>query len=236
MTTWLMKIGQKANNIMIKSIIKSVSIFAISLMVFFVYESDFSILNEDYYLILGYIFTISIISYYFYESESSYKKKHTNSISIKIFKYVSEFIYISSILISINSILIDNFLSLEFHDNINIVYMGISLSAISIALFISAKISLGTNYSPCFDHKKPNKIVDTGLYGYIRHPIYTANILLVLSILIISGSYFLIINLFLITIFYLVSAFREEKYLVSKFSGYRRYSSKTGMFIPRYKK
>ena len=79
-----MRIGQKANNVMIKSIIKSVSIFIISLMVFFVYGADFSILNEDYYLILGYIFTISIISYYFYESESSYKKKHTNSISIKI--------------------------------------------------------------------------------------------------------------------------------------------------------
>jgi len=223
---------------MIKSMVKSISAFIISFIVFFVNNSsyNFQSIIKEYYLILAYIFTISIISYYFYESESSYKNKNGNSISVKVFRYISEFIYISSIIISINSILIDDFLFLEFHNNINIMYMGISLSAFSIALFISAKISLGNNYSPCFDQKKPNKIVNSGLYRYMRHPIYTSNILLVLSILIISGSYLMVVNLSLITAFYIISAFREERYLISKFSNYRRYSDKTGMFIPKYKK
>lgn len=197
---------------------------------------NFVFLFDNYGTVLIYMFTISVISYYFYESESSYKKRKSNTISIKAFKYVSEFIYISSILVSVNSILIDNFLNLEFHNNINIMYLGISLSAFSIGLFISAKITLGNNYSPCFDQKKPYKIIDQGLYKYIRHPIYTSNILLVLSICIISGSYLVFFNLLLITIFYILSAFREERYLIRNFSYYKRYSDKTGMFIPKYKK
>ena len=108
------------------------------------------------------------------------------------------------------------------------------MSAIAISLFISAKISLGNNYSDCFEQKKPNKIVKTGLYSTVRHPIYTSNIILVLSVLVISGSYLIFISLILITLFYTISAFREEKYLVNRFPSYARYSKKTGMFVPKY--
>ena len=76
-------------------------------------------------------------------------------------------------------------------------YFGISLSAISIALFISAKISLGGNYSDCYNQKKPKQIIRDGLYGIVRHPIYSSNILFILSVLVISGSYLIIINLML---------------------------------------
>ena len=80
-----MKKEQKASNIMIKSIVKSISAFIVSFIVFFINNSsyDFQSVIEEYYLILAYIFTISIISYYFYESESSYKNKNSNSISVR---------------------------------------------------------------------------------------------------------------------------------------------------------
>ena len=147
---------------------------------------------------------------------------------------MSRYLHVSTVVIAINSILIDNFLNMEFHDNINYLFFGISLSSISMALFISAKISLGKNYSPCFSQRTPSNITSNGLYKYVRHPIYTANVLLLSGTLIISGSYLIIFNILLLTFFYVSSAFREEKYLINKFPHYRKYSKKTGMFIPKY--
>ena len=195
-------------------------------------DSYYNSINENI-LFIVYILMISFISQYLYSSSQKNKDKEL-SISLSLFKYLSHFIRVSSVVIAINSLLIDNLFGYEFHDSITFVYIGISLSAISISLFISAKISLGVNYSDCYSQKTPKKIVNTGLYSIIRHPIYSSNILLVISVLIISGSYLIIINLILISLFYVISAFREERYLINRFSNYNKYSKKTGMFVPKY--
>ena len=93
--------------------------------------------------------------------------------------------------------LIGNFLGLEFHDNLLFSYIGISISSIAIALFISSKITLGKNYSPCYDQRKPKSITSSGLYKYVRHPIYTSNVLLLIGTFVISGSYLMLINIFI---------------------------------------
>ena len=123
-----------------------------------------------------------------------------------------------------------------FHDNSFFSYIGISISSIAIALFISSKITLGKNYSPCYDQRKPKSITSSGLYKYVRHPIYTSNVLLLIGTFVISGSYLMLINIFILSLFYIISAYREEKYLINNFSYYSTYSRKTGMFIPKYRK
>ena len=191
-------------------------------------------LFKDNIVILIFIISISYLSIYYYEKDLSYKQRSKNKISIHIFRFMSRYLHVSTVVIAINSILIDNFLNMEFHDNINYLFFGISLSSISMALFISAKISLGKNYSPCFSQRTPSNITSNGLYKYVRHPIYTANVLLLSGTLIISCSYLIIFNILPLTFFYVLSAFREEKYLINKFPHYRKYSKKTGMFIPKY--
>ena len=157
-------------------------------------------------------------------------------ISISIFKIISKVIHFTTIVIVCDSILMENFLNLEFHDNPLFTNIGISVSSIAISLFISSKIALGNNYSPCYDQRKPKNITSSGLYKYVRHPIYSSNILLLIGALLISGSYLMLINIFIISFFYVLSAYREEKYLINNFSYYSSYSKKTGMFIPRYRK
>ena len=221
-------------------IINSFALF-ISIALAFLYggEGDMSSLINLLYnniVVLLFVFTISSISLYLYDKDEEYTKNSKNKISLSLFKVVSKFIHITTIIIVCDSVLIDNFMGLEFHDNDFFSYIGISLSALAISLFISSKITLGKNYSPCYDQRKPKSITSSGLYKYVRHPIYSANILLLIGTFIISGSYLMLINIFLLSLFYAISAYREEKYLINNFDYYNKYSKKTGMFLPKYRK
>ena len=227
---------------MIKSITRTSIIFISSYIIFLIYCSfliDESLLDSIIKIsmnipILLYIYTISIISFYFYNSDKVYLRNKKSNISLKVFSIISEFIHITSVVICINSVLLDYFIYMEIHNSSDIRYIGVAISSIAIALFISSKVSLGKNYSPCYDQRIPDNITTGGIYKFVRHPIYLSNILLLFGIFIISGSFLIIGNFLLLVVFYTISAFREEKYLINKFPEYLSYSKKTGMFIPKY--
>jgi len=74
--------------------------------------------------------------------------------------------------------------------------------------------------------QKDQKVVDTGLYGVVRHPMYAVTTLLFLSIPLVLGSYigFLI---FLIYPFLLVKRIKnEEEVLEAGLEGYKEYKKK----------
>jgi len=207
-------------------------------MIAYFYQVDTNIqsLISENIIVLLFVFVISIISLYLYDNDDSYNKKPKNKFSLSVFKIVSKLIHVTTIIIVCDSILIDNFLGLEFHDNLLFSYIGISISTIAISFFISSKITLGKNYSPCYDQRKPKNITSSGLYKYVRHPIYSSNILLLIGTFMISGSYLMLVNIFILSFFYTISAYREEKYLITNFNYYNGYSKKTGMFLPKYRK
>lgn len=67
------------------------------------------------------------------------------------------------------------------------------------------------------------KVIDTGLYGYVRHPMYAATILLFLTIPLILGS---IISFIIFLIYPILIAKRiksEEKVLEKQLQGYTEY-------------
>ena len=200
---------------------------------------DLTILNKqisEHFIVLMFVFVISFISLYLYESDDRYINRNKNNFSMSLFRFISKFIHMGTVIIVCDSLFIDNFLGLEFHDNTLFAYIGITISSIAIALFISSKITLGKNYSPCYDQRKPKNITSSGLYKYVRHPIYSSNLLLLVGTFIISGSYLMLINIIILSLFYVISAYREEKYLINNFTYYKNYSKNTGMFVPRYKK
>ena len=210
----------------------------VSFIIAFFYKVDSNIqtLISENIIVLLFVFVISLISLYLYDNDTIYNKKPKNKFSLSIFKMISKLIHVTTIIIVCDSVLIDNFLGLEFHDNLLFTYIGISISTIAISLFISSKITLGKNYSPCYDQRKPKNITSSGLYKYVRHPIYSSNILLLIGTFMISGSYLMLVNIFILSFFYTKSAYREEKYLITNFNYYNGYSKKTGMFLPKYRK
>ena len=70
------------------------------------------------------------------------------------------------------------------------------------------------------------KVIDTGLYGIVRHPMYSATVLLFLAMPLVLGS---IISFFVFLLYPILIAFRikgEEKLLEAELPGYSEYKKK----------
>jgi protein-S-isoprenylcysteine O-methyltransferase Ste14 len=96
-----------------------------------------------------------------------------------------------------------------------------------IAYILYAEVLKENTYlSRTIEVQKNQKVIDTGLYGIVRHPMYSATLLLFLSMPLVLGS----IYSFLIFLAYpLIIAKRikeEEKFLEKELEGYREYKQK----------
>lgn len=70
------------------------------------------------------------------------------------------------------------------------------------------------------------KIIDTGLYGIVRHPMYTATILMFLSIPLILGSLISFVIFLFYPVIIIMRIRNEEKILEEGLSGYTEYQKK----------
>lgn len=70
------------------------------------------------------------------------------------------------------------------------------------------------------------KVIDTGLYGIVRHPMYTATILLFLAMPLVLGSWISFGIMLLYPVIILLRIRNEEKVLEAGLEGYREYKLK----------
>ena len=78
----------------------------------------------------------------------------------------------------------------------------------------------------------PHAIVQTGPYRRVRHPVYTANLLLLGGIALATGSLWMVLDLVVLAVFYLRSAVLEERALRQEHPDYAGYMLRTGRFLP----
>ena len=71
------------------------------------------------------------------------------------------------------------------------------------------------------------KVIDTGLYGLVRHPMYLATLLMFLPMPLILGSLWGLIPFALYPIIIVVRILNEEKVLCAELDGYADYKKKT---------
>lgn len=74
--------------------------------------------------------------------------------------------------------------------------------------------------------EKGQTVVDTGLYGIVRHPMYMATILLFLMIPIVLGSWYALIALAFYPVIIIVRLKDEEDLLTRELPGYAEYKKK----------
>ncbi len=80
--------------------------------------------------------------------------------------------------------------------------------------------------------KQNGELSTTGLYRYVRHPMYSSVLLFALGIALHAGSAIkYLLALFLYVLFHLKSVY-EEKYLRLKYPEYAQYSARIPRFIP----
>ena len=113
-----------------------------------------------------------------------------------------------------------------------VVYLGVIIFILSYVLYAEV-LRENTYLSRTIKVSDEQKVIDSGLYGIVRHPMYTATIFLFLSMPLILGS---LIAFFIMLIYPFLIAFRainEEKFLIKELKGYKEYTNKVKYrFIP----
>lgn len=112
------------------------------------------------------------------------------------------------------------------------VILGRSLEVLGIIGVLVSAASLRRSLTVVPIPKEEGQLSTTGLYRYVRHPMYSSVLLLALGISLNSGSvikYLLTLSLYVLL--HLKSVY-EEKYLKLKYSDYAEYSARIPRFIP----
>lgn len=113
-------------------------------------------------------------------------------------------------------------------------WVNLILAAIGIVIIIVSMLQLNKSLSPFPTPKKNSELVVTGLFGYVRHPIYSGILITTFFLAIyLNSGYKLMITVLLTILFYYKSSYEEEQ-LDKTFPGYESYKASTGRFYPRF--
>jgi protein-S-isoprenylcysteine O-methyltransferase Ste14 len=111
--------------------------------------------------------------------------------------------------------------------------IGTAIYTAGLLVAIAARFQLGDNWSnietgQVLTHQQ---VVSRGIYSYIRHPIYTGDLLLLLGLELALNSWLVLGVLVLIPVV-LLKAIKEEQMLQRELAGYGDYCRETKRFIP----
>jgi protein-S-isoprenylcysteine O-methyltransferase Ste14 len=111
--------------------------------------------------------------------------------------------------------------------------LGLAVYTIGLLTAITARTQLGQNWSDIEKSyvKDDHALVAHGLYRYIRHPIYTGDLLLLFGLELALQSW-AVAGVAAVAIYVRQQAVREERNLRQTLPGYSRYCSSTGRFVP----
>lgn len=111
--------------------------------------------------------------------------------------------------------------------------VGVVVYTAGLLIAVIARFQLDNNWSDIETAQvlSHQQVVSNGIYGYVRHPIYVGDILLLFGLELSLNSW-LVLGVALMTPVILLQAAREEKKLVETLPGYDIYCRNTKRFIP----
>lgn len=112
-------------------------------------------------------------------------------------------------------------------------YAGILVESTGIFLGVLAIFNMGFgNFNVTPKNKEDGKLVTRGIYKVIRHPMYFAQLVAVLPLVIDYYSIDRLIVFFVLFVTLLLKINFEETHLIKHFEGYSEYMKKTKKMIP----
>lgn len=112
-------------------------------------------------------------------------------------------------------------------------FIGLILFSFGLLIAMLARLELGNNWSDIETGqvKQNHTLVNQGVYRYIRHPIYTGDLAMLLGFELCLNSW-LVVAVVIIAVPTVYNAVREEKVLAETVAGYQSYRTQTKRFIP----
>jgi protein-S-isoprenylcysteine O-methyltransferase Ste14 len=114
-------------------------------------------------------------------------------------------------------------------------YLPLSIRLITLTVgLILALLLMRSAHFVVSQEQRPDHVVTTGAFRYVRHPLYLASLLTYFGLTISTASLFSLALLVGIFIFYDYIGRYEEALLEAKFGEqYRQYKTRTGKWMPK---
>lgn len=113
-------------------------------------------------------------------------------------------------------------------------WIGCALGVGSLVWWIWAQIVLGTHWSAQLQLREEHRLITTGPYAWVRHPLYTAMFGVSVAFALVTANWVFVAFGALSIIGMLVRVPREERMMLDEFgSEYAAYMQRTGRFFPR---
>jgi protein-S-isoprenylcysteine O-methyltransferase Ste14 len=111
-------------------------------------------------------------------------------------------------------------------------FVGVMLTGLALTWW--ARIHLGGLWSSAITRKEKHRLVDTGPYAFVRHPIYTGLIIALLATAAIEATLVALLGALLIVLGLWVKARAEERFLSTELAPetYESYRRRVPMLVP----
>ncbi|HXT38684.1 MAG TPA: isoprenylcysteine carboxylmethyltransferase family protein [Candidatus Angelobacter sp.] len=111
--------------------------------------------------------------------------------------------------------------------------IGAVILVAGLGFAVWARIHLGQNWSATVTLKEGHRLIRTGPYRLVRHPIYTGIITGLAGTAVAFGELRGVIAVVLLTVVYLFKSRREERFMVKEFGDeYVQYQKEVGALLP----
>lgn len=115
---------------------------------------------------------------------------------------------------------------------VTFVIAGVLIGA-GVLVAALAGVRLGSALTPTPIPKEGAELVTTGVYRFVRHPIYTGVLLAALGLVVLGSSAGHIVGWLALFAVLSVKASGEEAMLAARHPGYESYAKSTGRLIPK---
>jgi protein-S-isoprenylcysteine O-methyltransferase Ste14 len=112
---------------------------------------------------------------------------------------------------------------------------GVLLAAAGIAFAIWARAHLGKYWSGDVTIRQEHRLIRSGPYRFVRHPIYTGMLLALIGSVLVVGEYRALVGFAVILVGFINKARKEESFLQIQFGPeFEEHKRHTGFFFPRF--
>lgn len=110
--------------------------------------------------------------------------------------------------------------------------IGGALALAGAVIAVLGVVGLGRSLTANPVPLESSELVTSGLYGPVRHPIYSGLLLAALGVMLAAATWWHVAAWAALVVLLMVKARWEERMLLERYDGYAEYARRTGRFIP----